>query len=220
MPTGATEPPSAVPLNRGANSLPERSGAGLRRRFTAQGMINEASKAVAGRTAYPFCPAVLEPEVGFEPTTFRLRVGCATTTPLGPAEVAERVGAEGGVYRSGWGRARVIASGSGLADVAEEEGSGEGEGGGDAQEGQVVGEVVGGSGADLVEAEELVLDGAVVEVKPPAPRRVPARPMPVRTPGQNRDGRARAATPDHLLVLRVPRHRGGQTGVSGGWPGG
>jgi hypothetical protein len=29
--------------------------------------------------------AVLEPEVGFEPTTFRLRVGCATTTPLGLA---------------------------------------------------------------------------------------------------------------------------------------
>jgi hypothetical protein len=51
-------------------------------------------------------PAQMEPEEGFEPSTFRLRVGCATTTPLGLGGMAERVGAEGGVYRSGWGWAR------------------------------------------------------------------------------------------------------------------
>jgi hypothetical protein len=56
----------------------------------------------------------VEPEVGFEPTTFRLRVGCATTTPLGLGGVAERVGAGGGVYRSGWGWAREGRPGGGL----------------------------------------------------------------------------------------------------------
>jgi hypothetical protein len=37
-------------------------------------MINEASGATDERTTYALLPAVLEPEVGFEPTTFRLRV--------------------------------------------------------------------------------------------------------------------------------------------------
>ena len=55
---------------------------------------------------------------------------------------------------------------AGLVDLAaEEEGAGEGDGGGDGQEGEVIGEVVGNALADLVEAEELVLDGAVVEVE-------------------------------------------------------
>src|SRR5215216_5899602 len=53
----------------------------------------------------------------------------------------------------------------GLAGLAEEEGAGEDGGGGDGQEHQVVGEVAGGAFADLVEAEELVLNGAVVEVE-------------------------------------------------------
>jgi hypothetical protein len=56
-------------------------------------------------------------------------------------------------------------SGGGLASAAQEEGAGEGDSGGDGEEGEVVGEVVGGALADLVEAEELVLDGAVVEVE-------------------------------------------------------
>jgi hypothetical protein len=55
--------------------------------------------------------------------------------------------------------------GGGLAGAAEEEGAGEDGGGGDGEEGEVVGEVVGNAFADLVEAEELVLDGAVVEVE-------------------------------------------------------
>src|SRR5215213_6118626 len=72
---------------------------------------------------------------------------------------------EGGVYRRAWGRARVIGSGGELASAAQEEGAGEGDGSGDGEEGEVVGEVVGDAFADLVEAEELVLDGAVVEVE-------------------------------------------------------
>jgi hypothetical protein len=52
-------------------------------------------------------PAEMEPEVGFEPTTFRLRVGCATTTPLGLARCRTTGRREGGVYRSGLGQARV-----------------------------------------------------------------------------------------------------------------
>jgi hypothetical protein len=63
------------------------------------------------------------------------------------------------------GQARVNASSGGLADLAEEEGAGEGQSGRHGEEGEVVGEVVGDAGADLVEAEELVLDGAVVEVE-------------------------------------------------------
>src|SRR4029453_9043064 len=54
------------------------------------------------------CPAGLEPEVGLEPTAFRLRVGCATTTPLG---LAERVGVEAECIEGGWRRAREIAIG-------------------------------------------------------------------------------------------------------------
>jgi hypothetical protein len=104
----------------------------------------------------------VEPEVGFEPTTFRLRVGCATTTPLG---LAERVGVKAECIEGGWGRAREMGLGGGLADLAEEEGSGENGDGGDGEKPQVVGEVVGGAFADLVETEELVLDGAVVEVE-------------------------------------------------------
>jgi hypothetical protein len=47
----------------------------------------------------------MEPEVGFEPTTFRLRVGCATTTPLG---LAERVGVKAECIEGPWGRAREV----------------------------------------------------------------------------------------------------------------
>jgi hypothetical protein len=55
--------------------------------------------------------ALWEPEVGFEPTTFRLRVGCATTTPLGPGVVPNRSArsrsvpkrVEGGPGRTGIG---------------------------------------------------------------------------------------------------------------------
>src|SRR4029453_106769 len=108
------------------------------------------------------CPAGLEPEVGLEPTAFRLRVGCATTTPLG---LAERVGVKAECIEGGWGRARERGLGGGRAALAEEEGSGENGDGGDGEKPQVVGEVVGGAFADLVETEELVLDGAVVEVE-------------------------------------------------------
>jgi hypothetical protein len=104
----------------------------------------------------------MEPEVGFEPTTFRLRVGCATTTPLG---LAERVGVKAECIEGGWGRAREMGLGGGLAGAAEKEGASEGDDGGDGQEPQVVREVAGDAFADLVEAEELVLDGAVVEVE-------------------------------------------------------
>src|SRR5215218_2208068 len=48
----------------------------------------------------------LEPEEGFEPSTFRLRVGCATTTPLG---LAERVGVKAECIEGAWRRARVFA---------------------------------------------------------------------------------------------------------------
>src|SRR5215216_8091443 len=76
----------------------------------------------------------LEPEEGFEPSTFRLRVGCATTTPLG---LAERVGVKAECIEGPWRWAREMGSGDGgLAGVAEEEGSGEDGGGGDGEEGQ------------------------------------------------------------------------------------
>src|SRR5215217_5605553 len=72
---------------------------------------------------------------------------------------AERVGVKAECIGGCRGRARVMGLPAGLAGLAEQEGAGDGE------ECQVVGEVVGGVGADLVEAEELVLDGAVVEVE-------------------------------------------------------
>jgi hypothetical protein len=56
-------------------------------------------------------------------------------------------------------------SGGGLAGAAEEDDPTDEHDCGDGEEREVVGEVVGGVGADLVEGEELVLDGAVVEVE-------------------------------------------------------
>jgi hypothetical protein len=70
-------------------------------------MIKEASKASAWKALiHALSCWFMEPEVGFEPTTFRLRVGCATTTPLGLAGAAELVGAKAECTeaRRGWAR--------------------------------------------------------------------------------------------------------------------
>ena len=63
-------------------------------------MTRRQGLAVGESRIVPLSWGYAEPEVGFEPTTLRLRVGCATTTPLGPDR--GRTGRrEGGVYRSG-----------------------------------------------------------------------------------------------------------------------
>ena len=87
-----------------------------------------------------------------------------------------------------------------MADLAEEEGAGEGEAGG---WGRAVVEVVPG--------EELVEDD-LVEGAGEADAGEDARPEQGRSIARGHS--------DHLLGRRVPRHRRGQTGVSGGWRGG
>ena len=108
-------------------------------------MIKEASKASRWQRAiHALSCWFVEPEVGFEPTTFRLRVGCATTTPLGLAGWPKLVGAKAECTEARWGGPGR--SGGSAADGEAVDGDGgAAEGGLGGEEGGLEGEEGGGA---------------------------------------------------------------------------